>query len=122
VSKILKFEEFSTKDYSPEQMRIFNDFYSDLASALGADRTTLSLCQLWANNPPPEAEEKPLEEFLGNVSCIVGQRYLLLLILPQAASTVNLYDSYHEYLQYVKDYTRNSRIKPIHEPKLTHRW
>lgn len=103
-------------------MRIFNDFYSDLASALGADRTTLSLCQLWANNPPPEAEEKPLEEFLGNVSCIVGQRYLLLLILPQAASTVNLYDSYHEYLQYVKDYTRNSRIKPIHEPKLTHRW
>jgi len=123
VSKIYKFKEFSTEDYSSGQSQKFNDFYSKLTSTLDVEGTTLSLCQLWKDNPPPEAEGKSLEGFLGTVSRIAEQRHLLSLILPQAASIVNLYDSYAKYCKYAEDCREHMPSeKFIHELKLENRW
>ena len=47
-----------------EQQAINDAFITIIESYLGVKRTTISITDTWASNPPPEAGNKTLQEYL----------------------------------------------------------
>lgn len=50
------------------QMKVFDRFTDDLASYVDAEVKRVSIKNTWAENPPPEAEDRSLRQYLHNVS------------------------------------------------------
>lgn len=45
-------------------------FITIVESFLGIERTPISITDIWASNPPEEAQGKSLQEFLGMVNVL----------------------------------------------------
>ncbi|KAI9717361.1 MAG: hypothetical protein M1828_007249 [Chrysothrix sp. TS-e1954] len=61
--RILWLEDFLPTS-NAAQMRLIEDFTSDMESATAVKRINISLAQLWASEPPVEARSESLEQYL----------------------------------------------------------
>ncbi|CZR58635.1 uncharacterized protein PAC_08527 [Phialocephala subalpina] len=100
---ILYFTDFVSSD--PAEETIMAKFMNILENFLDVKTTKLCLAELWSKLPPPEANGKPLLEFV-----------------KTTIDNINRYDCYHEYDGYREDHQIKFGYPPYISPFMKWKW
>ncbi|MCJ1384206.1 hypothetical protein MMC17_007322 [Xylographa soralifera] len=102
--KLLYLVDFMLK-IEGEQKRLVDGFVRDLESALGVERTVLSLSRVWETTAPENLAKQGLQEYMQN-----------------APTHAFFYDLYHNFDKFREDFDAKYNKAPYVSPMLRWRW
>ncbi len=88
-----------------DQLKIIDDFITDLENSLGVKHKKVSFSEVWASNPPLEAKGESLHEYM-----------------KDAGRNSFFYDDYHHFDKFRKDYYREFKKTPYISPPIRWQW
>lgn len=106
-----------------DQLKLIDQFAADLESSLGVTLQKMSFNDLWDADPPREAGEASLQQYMKDVGCCARTRRQQLKRLTWKASRNSFfYDDYHNFDNFREDYQREFSKAPYVSPPVRWQW